>query len=311
MSIRMYNYRCQRSDLWDIHTQVRDWAMLNSSGALAMMRAVAEDFLDRQEQGESFDPIDSKAYRMHETWTKASEYDRANEDVSIQIFEEPDGTMLLRFLSNWHPTQLVAAYEKDTGQTLPIEPVFCQNSTDMDAEDVRNQPVASWVDRCIDQKRYMVIPIYTASDAWHLMFAHHEPENHPWLEGEVEAVKVERDNPQPLTDRQLRMFASMTRRSLRSDYQSYEHLLGKMSSSFAATPRGRALAKGVEEAYHLAIKLLDYDREDPAYTNEEFTLAAQHAGVLRLAITALLAQANADEALKNLSQHKERAKASQ
>lgn len=229
MSVKLYVHRCEPEDLWDVHETMRRWALEHSDGAQDLIRAIAEDYLDREADPEAFDHTDTRSYKMYEKWSKASDTDYNNEDVRIQVFYEPEGTLLLRFLITMHQTRVLDRIFDDIGERLPLEEVYAQNSTDMTDEDHRNMPIAAWLDGQINAKRYSTIPVMDSTDAWHMLFDHRDPEESERLADAICVAREQRENPEPLSPRVARQIAFMMSRSPREYVSRLQRAFDKLS----------------------------------------------------------------------------------
>jgi hypothetical protein len=305
MSIHMYAYRIPADRLWDLHAKLRTWAARHSQGAQDMIRAVAADHLDRKEQGDDFEWTKGQSYRLHERWSKAPDDDFSNLDVRLQVFHEPQGTLLVRILAHWDPTVVVSRYEKDMGHALDLEQVFCQTSTDMSDEDRRNLPVARWVDDQVRALRYSIIKVFTSMDAWHMMFIGHDDDmadDREWLDEQIEIVKDERDNPRPLTPQQLRMLSRMLHTSFQRDLDSYDYWRARLDPGFARSARGRRVHAQCMHARAKARKIMEAGIE----SNEDLDALLGQTAIVAGALECVRTQTKVDEAVTEMQRRIER-----
>lgn len=138
MSVKMYNYRINKDDLWQFVLGCREFYMQNHPLHVAL-REKARD--------EGFSSKVFTSIKKHS--------DELTMDV--QLFNEGE-TYLVRILeSGWFFLNKLSEIAEATG--IAIEKVFYDNRTDVPPEDEKNAAVADWCDEMINTRQYLTVEL--------------------------------------------------------------------------------------------------------------------------------------------------------
>jgi hypothetical protein len=192
MSTVLYAYRCPQDKLWDLHAQIRAYSLADSSPVKRFWYQMAKDHIQREEGLD----YQGNAMKYLDKWSMAGEDSRDNEDIRMQVFYEPNATVLIRFLMNEDPHRYLDTM-RSRGHELPLTPVFYDNRSDVPDDEQMNEIFADWVDDMIRDNQYAIIPILTVKDCHHLLWndESRDPEKSLSLRDAIQRAYEERKKP--------------------------------------------------------------------------------------------------------------------